>query len=78
MATFEGKPIGEFGLILEPHQVQGYETVTADELIAGNPDYFTSREKAEAEVQELRRLARAYRAWERNGFALQNDDYVLD
>lgn len=74
---FEDKTIGDFDLLLEPDQVVGYETVTADELMAANPDYFTSQEKAEAEVTQLRFLARAYRAWEANGFALQNDEYVL-
>lgn len=77
--TFEDKPIGDFDLLLEEEQAIGYETVTADELMAANPDYFTSLARAEAEVTKLRFLARAYRAWKRNNFATQgqNDEYVL-
>lgn len=79
MATFEGKTIGDFDLLLEEEQAAAMETVTADELMAENPDFFTTPAKAEAEVARLRFIARAYRAWERNNFSTQgkNDDYVL-
>lgn len=77
MVEFEGKSIGECDLVLEDDQVEGYETVTASELMEANPYYFASLEKAQAEVETLRFIARAYRAWQANDFALKNDEYVL-
>lgn len=80
MATFEGKAIGPFELLLEEEQAAAMEVVTADKLMAENPDFFTSLAKAKAEVTRLRFIARAYRAWERNNFATLpglDGDYIL-
>jgi hypothetical protein len=64
----------KFDLLLDEETVKQYEQITADQLMAENPEFFTTREKAEEEVVKLRSLAAQFRQWEANGFPVSDTE----